>query len=259
MPDEVIADREKPRIQTAARTSMLLLEVARSGPKGISAKQLAVNLELPRQVVYNLVHTLVSINMLRRATSSSYVLGLAVAAISHGFRRQLSSAESLNEVAEEIVQATGESAYVVGWLDNEIVVLASARGTATVTATVVAQGTASDAHARASGKLLLAMSAPEDVERYLQKHEFTKRTENTITDRSALYEELDRVRQNWVGIDDQEYAAGLSCLAVPFGKVPTPLVLGISAPTERFHLNAQRYEHVLRVMGAKLEPKVSEN
>lgn len=232
---------------------MLLLEIARSGPKGISAKQLAVNLNLPRQVVYNLVHTLAAINMLRRTTSSSYVLGLAVAAISHGFRRQLASAESLNEVAEEIVQATGESAYVVGWLDNEIVVLASARGTATVTATVVAQGTARDAHARASGKLLLAMSTPEEVDRYLQKHEFNKRTDNTITDREGLMEELARVRQTWTGIDDEEYAEGLSCLAVPYGKVPTPLVLGISAPTERFHQNAKRYENVLRIMGAKLE------
>ena len=247
-------ENKKPRIQTAARTSMVLLEVGRAGSNGLTAKDIADRLKLPRQVVYHLVHTLVGINMLRRAPSNAYVLGLAVATIAHGFRKQLATSDSLQDIALEAAEATGESSYVVGWLDDEIVVLSSARGSAAVTATIVPQGTTGDAHARASGKLLLAMSSKEDVNKYFQKHNMSRRTQRTITDRNDFAAELERIRQNWVGLDNEEYSAGLCCMAVPLGRVPSPVVIGISAPTERFKSNARLYEEQLRVISSGFEP-----
>ena len=251
-------DAKKPRIQTAARTSMVLQEVARAGAKGIASKDIADRLKLPRQVVYHLVHTLVSINMLRRGQSNSYVLGLAVASIAHGFRKQLSSSDSIQDIAREVAESIGESSYVVGWLDDEIVVLASARGSAAVSATVLSPGTAGDAHARASGKLLLAMSGKDDVERYLQKHGMARLTGNTITDRRELSAELKRIEQTWVSCDREEYALGLSCMAIPLGRVPTPLAIGVSAPTDRFKANALHYEAQLRMISSRFEAAAEE-
>ena len=242
----------KPRVQTAARTSMLLLEVARTGTKGISAKALAEALKLPRQVVYHLVHTLVSIGMLRRATANTYVLGLAVAPIAHGFRQQLSSAEFLSEYAAEAAAVTGETAYVVGWLDGEIVVLASERGNATITASVIPQGTAGDAHARASGKLLLAMSAPAELDKYMRRHEMRQLTPNTIVSRQDLERQFAAIRESHTAFDREEYSLGLSCMAVPIGTVPSQLVLGISAPTDRFQSRSEQYAEALRTIAAKI-------
>lgn len=248
------ADAEKPRIQTAARTSLVLLEVARAGSRGLTAKEIALRLGLPRQVIYHLVHTLTGINMLRRASSNAYVLGLAVATIAHGFRQQLATSDSLTEIAQEIANVTGESSYVGGWLDGEIVILASARGSAAVTATVLPPGTAGDAHARASGKLLLAMSSPEEVNSYFLKHGMTRRTERTITDRATLDAEFSEIRKVWVSIDDEEYSEGLSCMALPLGKVPSPIAIGISAPTERFRERVKLYEGQLRSIAQRFEP-----
>jgi IclR family acetate operon transcriptional repressor len=251
-----VTDAKKPRIQTAARTSMVLQEVARAGSKGITAKDIADHLDLPRQIVYHLVHTLVSINMLRRGQSNSYVLGLAVASIAHGFRKQLSSSDSIQDIAREAAEITGESSYVVGWLDDEIVVLSSARGSAAIAATVLSPGTAGNAHARASGKLLLAMSGKDEVERYLQKHGMTRLTQNTITNRREFSAELKRIEQNWVSYDNEEYALGLSCMALPLGRVPTPLAIGVSAPTDRFKVNALHYEEQLRMISSRFEPAI---
>lgn len=237
---------EKPRVQTAARTCYILVEVARAGPRGISAKELSTKLELPRQVVYHLTHTLVTIGMLRRAGASHYVLGVAAAPISSGFRRQLLSTEFFNDFVEEAAQATGESAYIGGWVDGEVMVLASQRGSATITAATLPPGTAGDAHARASGKLLLAMSAPEDVDAYIRKHEMSSKTPNTITTAEGLLEEIEKIKTDWVGYDNEEYSLGLSCMAVPIGEVPSELVLGISAPTDRFRERSTFYAETLR-------------
>lgn len=241
-----IQTEEKPRVQTAARTIKLLTEVAFSAPEGISAKAISDNLALPRQVVYHLVHTLVSLGILRKASGSNYVLGLAVGPIAEGFRLQLGAGDMLARYANMAANATGETAYVVGWVDNAIVVLASARGSSAIAATEIPQGTTGDAHARASGKLLLSHAPPELLDDYLARHPLVGRTPNTITTRQAFDTALARVREEGVGYDLEEYMQGLACMAVPLGsRRMVRMALGISAPAERFHANVDRYRDIL--------------
>lgn len=247
MLDEATDSRaDKPRVQTAARTVDILRYVAGQPATGVSAKQISSDLGLPRQVVYHLVHTLVETDMLRKIGGSSYVLGFGVSVLADGFRRQLTSAGMMVELAERAAHVTGETAYVVGWLDGEIVVLATARGTAAVHAGEVPQGTAGDAHARASGKMLLSMVSQAEVDRYFSKRDLRRRTKSTITDLARLKEQLAVIQGRGFSVENEEYAEGLSCVAVPIGKVPSQMVLGLSAPSERFDLNLSAYVEQLR-------------
>ncbi len=250
--NEPIAETvEKPRVQTAARTCSLLIAVANAGTKGITAKRLSEVLGIPRQVVYHLIHTLLSIGMVRKATAGSYVLGLAAAPIAHSFRQQLSSRDFLLDYAIEAARVTGETAYVGGWLDGEIVVFASRRGSAAITASVVPEGKIGDGHARSTGKLLLAMSTQAEVDAYLQRHPIRSLTPNTINSKSELDQELTTIREQLVSFDREEYSVGLSCLAVPLGAVPTQFVLSISAPTERILERSEWYVATLRDIASR--------
>lgn len=238
--------RNKPRVQTAARTAALLQEVGRSGSGGITAKKLSEQLQLPRQVVYHLVHTLMSVGMLRRS-GTGYVLGLGVGVIAQGFRRQLSSAtDGLGRYAAKAAKATGETAYVVGWLDTEIVVLSSRQGGLSIQAAEVPQGTTGDAHARASGKLLLAMASQEERDEYLASHPLVRRTPGTIVDKPALLASFSRILERQTATDLEEYELGLCCMAVPLGGISSQLALGISAPADRFRANEAEYERLLK-------------
>ncbi|MEM8976935.1 MAG: IclR family transcriptional regulator [Pseudomonadota bacterium] len=223
----------KPRVQSAARVVDILQVVARAGGSGISASAISEKIGVPRQVVYHLAHTLTEVNMLRKVGRGSYLLGIGVGALAQGFRRQMGSSDLVSRYAERAAAATGETAYVVGWVDDEIVVLGTARGGGTIQVAEIPKGTTGDAHARASGKLLLAMASQEELSRYLEHHAFTKRTSNTITSRAALDKELKRIREEWFATDNEEYELGLTCLAVPLGEVPSTLAVGISAPTSR--------------------------
>jgi IclR family transcriptional regulator, acetate operon repressor len=243
---EKASKADKPRVQSAARVVEILQLVAQSDSDGISARDISTRLKLPRQVVYHLAHTLVATDMLRKSGGNNYVLGLGVAALAQSFRRQMAAPASVGTYAERASAMTGETAYVVGWTDDDIVVLVTARGSAAIQAAEVPRGTAGDAHARASGKLLLAMAPNHEVERYLAGHAFTARTPNTIVTREAFDVELDRIRTNWVSTEIQEYALGLSCMAVPIGKVPSQMVLGISAPSERFRERRDDYVEMLK-------------
>lgn len=239
------AAKKPPRVQSAARTVDILLAIANSGPPGISAKKLSEDLELPRQVVYHLLHTLSSVDIIRKSAGNAYVLGIAASVIANGYKRQTAAPEQLGRYAERVAQLTGETAYLVGWLDEEIVVLANARGNLAIQAAEIPPGTAGDAHARASGKLLLALSAEDEVARYLALHPMKRRTPNTITTRTAFARELEKIRLEQISIDREEYAAGLTCIAVPVGRAGSRYVVGLSGPTERVNAKLETYIEAL--------------
>lgn len=230
----------KPRIQSAVRTISILLAVADS-PNGLKAKEIMERLGLSRQVTYHLIHTMHGTGIIRKNDRNRYVLGLAAVSIAEGFRRQLAPPEHLARRVRSIVAATGETAYAGGWVDGEIVALATARGESPVGAAEVPQGYSSHAHARAAGKLLLALVDPAIREAYLKKHSLEARTSRTITDPEALIKEFEQIRARGYAIDNEEFHEGLQCLAVPVEGLGGRFVLGISVPKGRFDGNFDKY------------------
>lgn len=66
----------------------------------------------------------------------------------------------------------------------------------------------------APGKVLLAHATDSFISEYLT-HERTKLTENTITNKADLLNELALIRQNGYALDREEYSRGIVCLAAP--------------------------------------------
>jgi IclR family acetate operon transcriptional repressor len=230
----------KPRIQSAVRTLSILLAIAESA-NGLKAKEIMQLLGFPRQVTYHLMHTMLGTGIIRKNENNRYVLGLAAVSIAEGFHRQLAPPEQLARQVRSIVAATGETAYAGGWVDGEIVALATAGGDAPVSAAKVPQGYSGYAHARAAGKLLLAMVNPDICKAYLLKHPLEPKTTNTITDPEKFQKELEAIRSRGYSVDYEEFYEGLQCLAVPVEGLGGRFVLGISVPKERFERNFDKY------------------
>lgn len=230
----------KPRIQSAVRTISILLAIADSA-NGLRAKEIMERVGLSRQVTYHLIHTMHGTGIIRKNESNRYVLGLAAVSLAEGFSRQLAPPEHLACRVRSVVATTGETAHAGGWIDGEIVALATARGDAPIGAAQVPHGYSGHAHARAAGKLLLALAAPAVREAYLANHPLEPKTSRTITDREALMKEFEQIRARGYAIDHEEFYEGLQCLAVPVEGSGGRFVLGISALKERFEKNFDKY------------------
>ncbi len=235
----------RPRVQSAARAISIVLAISHT-PNGLRAKEISDTLRIPRQVTYHLIHTLSGTGIIRKSVQNRYVLGLAAGSVAEGFRRQLAPPELLAPMVRAIVSATGETAYASGWIDESIVVVASARGRSPVHAAEVPHGYSGSAHARASGKLLLALADAVRVKTYFSKHDLSARTRNTITRGDQLQHELDAIRGRRYAVDEEEFSEGLCCLAVPVEGLADEFALAIAVPTGRFHINRDRYLQVLQ-------------
>jgi IclR family acetate operon transcriptional repressor len=239
-------DSPKPRVQSAARTVGILLAIAQT-QDGLTTKEISERVGIGRQATYHLLHTLTATGMVTRDDGNRYVLGLRVGTLAEGFARQLAPSERLAPIVRALARETGETSYASGWWNGEIMTLCFAPGTSPLQAAEVPQGYVGDAHARASGKLLLAMANEATRDAYLGQHNKLGRlTPNTITTRTALRRELELIRERGYATDEEEFAAGLSCIAVPFDHGYSPFVLAVSGPTERVNAHRDEYLESLR-------------
>lgn len=90
-------------------------------------------------------------------------------------------------------------------------------------------------HRSAAGKSILAAYPADRVDEIIDRHGLEGATENTITDRESLLDELDLIRDQGYATNDQELTSGLRSVAAsivgPQNKVRG--AISISAPLER--------------------------
>ena len=99
-------------------------------------------------------------------------------------------------------------------------------------------GVALPLHCCASGKLLLAHTPPAERQRLLELMPLQRFTERTITERTVLESELDRIVSAGYAVDNEEYILGVACVAVPVRNAHEEVIaaIAVQAATARLPL-----------------------
>jgi len=222
------------QIQSASRAVQVLLTVA-DATDGRTAKEIAQRLDVPVSTAYHLLNTLVAEGFLVKESSRRFFLGPEIGTLSDAFLRQTSPPEYLRHAVVQLAEITEETAYVSTWRNGDSVVLACVEGSHAVRVSGLHSGSRGNAHARASGKVLLAYARSEILERFLLTNPLRALTENTIVSEVALRAELEMTRQRGYALDDEEFTLGVACVAAPAMAGETIVAaLALSAPAERF-------------------------
>lgn len=89
----------------------------------------------------------------------------------------------------------------------------------------------------AMGKIYMAFGQQEYVKTYWETHQqqIQQLTRNTITDLSAMYDELAHIRDSGMAMDREENELGVSCIAAPVFDIHhrVPYAVSISLSTSR--------------------------
>jgi len=136
-------------------------------------------------------------------------------------------------VAEEIATETGEVAWVVVEEHGRAVYLLKREGENAVQSRGRV-GKRTTMHDIAAGQAILAHLPEERIERIIDSFGLPERTENTITDREELYEELALIRDRGYAVNMGETIENLRAIASPImhqGNVCG--AVGIAGPRNR--------------------------
>lgn len=235
------------RIQSVARASRLLVLIASLPEQERTAARLSLALGTSLPTTYHLLNTLVEAKILARGDNKRYELGIGIGLLAAAYEQQSQAPAELLAPLRELSSQTGESAYLSAWRHGELQVLARLEGTHAVRVADLRPGFRGAAHARASGKALLAFAGEAARDDYLSSHPLQALTEHTITNPIRLGEEFVRIRDQGFAIEEEEFSADVGCVSVPITSGETLLgAYTISAPMSRYQMLRERYIDLLK-------------
>lgn len=175
---------------------------------------LASAVGLPVPTAHHLLRTLVVEGLLGKDERARYQLGPSAHMLADRVQRSIVPPTYLLRSLNQLAAATGETVYLAAWRHQDIQVLSWIEGYNAVRVSVPSVPYV-DAHARATGKLLLALGDPITTTAYLERHPLRPVTDRTIATSAAFDQELESIRRDGYALDVEEFQPGVCCVAVP--------------------------------------------
>ncbi len=228
-------DRTSPLLRAFA-----LLERIAAAEEPITLHDASTGAELPKPTVYRMLAMLEQAGLVarepegRRIGPGPRLTRLALDTLRSGCARGPRRA-----ILQQLVAEVGETCNLTILDGGEIVYLDRVESAWPLRVTLQ-PGSRVPLHCSASGKLLLALLPPGRRKRIVETLPLPRLTDQTIVDPRRLAGELARVRRERVATDNEEYLAGLVCVAVPVATPQGRVVasVAVQAPVARMPLAA---------------------
>lgn len=237
---------------STTKKSFRILETLKT-EEGLSITEITERTALSKSTVYRHLATLTDMGYVIEA-DGAYYIGLKLLEISEKTRNREAGYTAAKRKVFELGQETDERAVFLVEEDYEGVYL---HRYGSLSDTMI--GKRRPLYSLASGKVILAEWDDDEIGRYIEETDLERHTANTITDPNALYEELDQIRDQGYGINNEEYMSGLCGAAVPVYTPDDDLLgaLGLFGPASRFKERSVRNKLVDRLRDKAGEIKVT--
>lgn len=218
--------------------AVAILEAMATAGRPLGISEFGVLLGLPKPTAHRIVRMLESEGLLQREPGSSrYVPGVRLERLGLDIVAATMSRAPRHAILESLSLQIGETCNF-GIMAGSHVVYLDRVESAWPFGLRFERGSHVPLHCTSMGKLFLSLLPAHKRALMLRSISLYRYTENTITDLGRLEAELDKIRETGVSTDDQEFLAGVVCVAVP---VPGPkkqpvAALAVSAPLARMTL-----------------------
>lgn len=143
-------------------------------------------------------------------------------------------------------QKTGETVHLAVLHRYQVLYLDKIEGNHSLRVVVSQVGSKLPAHCSGVGKVLLSNLTQDELKEVVNVTGLPAFTGNTITSMSRLQKEIDKIRKQGFGIDNEEIELGLSCVAAPvFAEGQLVAALSVSLPKERFDRTYESLSHMV--------------
>jgi DNA-binding IclR family transcriptional regulator len=224
----------------------------------LTSCELSRRANLPEASGYRLIQTLEQIGAVVRGPRGRYRPGMLLVSLSHN----VAIGDLLREASHKIIT---ELAYRldltihIGLLEGGMVTYIAKVCTPTSLSPHTRLGSQLEAYCSGLGKVLLAALPQDQLDGFIMDGDLVALTPYTITDRTALRAELQKVHSRGYAVDDREIRADMRCLAVPIHDADGRVVAAMSATDHAERMTEPRQAEVriaLQEAARALECKV---
>jgi IclR family transcriptional regulator, pca regulon regulatory protein len=217
-----------------------ILSLFNEGMEEISAATLATRFGMNAVSAHRFLRTLERTGALVAVSRGRYRLGYAIADLGKRAADPGSLAGAVQPVLEALSGKLGEGSMATVFDGEAAICIAKAVADRPLYVDVK-KGSRLEAYATAHGKLWLAQLGHADLERYFQRTSFSRMSEATVTARTTLEAELERVRSEQVAYNRGERESEIHGIAVPVFARSGQMICGLSV----FGASARMSEDVM--------------
>lgn len=234
------SDAAGERADTPTLRAFSLLEFLVAADRPLTLAEIMQGFDAPKASLHRMLGALEAGGLVIRepGARNAYAVGprlarLGVAIVTHSGTRQLRHA-----ILARLVADIGETVNLTMLNETEVLYLDRMEAPWPLRLDLK-PGSRVPLHCSASGKLLLSLLPREQRAALVRQLRLERFTPNTITDVELLEAELDRSAHKQMGVDNEEFVAGISCVAVPVHDTAGHVVaaLAVHAPTARSPLS----------------------
>ncbi|RDU97464.1 IclR family transcriptional regulator [Trinickia dinghuensis] len=225
---------------TPTLRAFALIEHLVNAGDAISLADLARDVDMPKASLHRMLASLEAGGLVIRAPGqkNAYAVGPRLARLGVSVMMHAGTRRQRHAILERLVSDLGETCNLTMLHDTEVVYLDRVEA-AWPLRLDLKPGSRVPAYCSASGKLLLAQLPREERTALVRTMALTRHTPNTISDPELLEAELDRTAHKGVAIDNEEYVAGIVCIAAPIAAAGGTCVAAVAvhAPVSRMPLS----------------------
>lgn len=206
-----MAQKTKTSIASTEKSFEIVDALVSEGPCGVT--ELANHLGHNKTTVYHHLSTLESRDYVAKE-NGKYKLGLRFFDVGQHTRRQHLIYRVGKPEIDELANETGELANMMVAEKGLGTYIYISRGENAIRLDTK-MGTRQYLHTSALGKSILANMTDDEFDSVIERHGLPSQTQNTVTDRDELEDELEEIRESGVAFDGEERAEGIRCIAAP--------------------------------------------
>ncbi|BFM07514.1 IclR family transcriptional regulator [Halioxenophilus aromaticivorans] len=237
------------QVKSAIRT-MSLFQVFAEHQRPLTLGELAHYMQAPKSSCYELIHTLAGLGYITLIDGGkSYYPSRRLSEMVDQINLFNPIKERVQFCLKKLRDETGETVFVGRIQGLQAVYSEVFEGTHSIRYTANS-GDVKPLHASALGRALLANVPESEQSKLLSEIKLTRFTEQTITRKKQLKEQLDQEKYAGVSITYGDSSDDIAGIAAPLLLNAHMLAVGIAGPNSRVEVNVDRYKkNILRTIG----------
>lgn len=202
------------KVNRTAKRTIEILELIATSTEDLTLNDIATKLEMPKTSAFDILETLVELNMLyiKEHRLKTYAIGVKAYAIGNTYSKTSLLLNSAAPILKEISQQTGLTTFICKENNDRIIYTLKSEPQKRILATPEI-GDQGYLHSTAIGKAILAFSPNQ--EDLLSKLDLVALTPRTITTKVALKNELMSIKAQGYSMCDRENEEHTAAIAAP--------------------------------------------
>ncbi|WP_408031903.1 IclR family transcriptional regulator [Tenacibaculum xiamenense] len=241
-------DSNDKKINQSIIKAFKLLDAFTEEKKTWGVRELAQKTAYNKSTVYRLLHTLSSLNIVHQNSNDKYSLGSKLFELGNRVSIYKAITNLTRTPIKQVALDIQETVLLSILKERQVFHIDKADSLHGLKINT-SIGSYQPIHATASGKLLFSFLSSIEKEDIINSTKFQSYTQNTITSKSKLLSELDKIKDQEYALDMEELESGLVCIAIPIRNKKGNVIASLSAsgPLSRFKMeNVSNYISILK-------------